>query len=532
MKQIRLTQMAAVCLVATCLFASCASDDVPTNEKSDKALVLNGGIFSVEEMKISSRGVSLTTAPQNPDSIIENKYTLAAKEATRTPMDATPTWAGMAIRNIAVQAGGNVYQYSVDASGKITCASPFYFTSTNNTTVNSWYPYTASYPSTFSVQTDQTSYANYEKSDFLFGSTTTANQSNLNNSITYNHKIAKLIVKVNVSNANYMIGYGAINSVSFTGARVTSTVGANGALTASGGTTSTVKMYTKVASARNNNVATATYEACVIPQSAKLAFTLNIGGITYTASMASANTFAAGVAYELTINISSAKVYISSGGAIAVGDYLANSTNRQAWVIKKADISTMKTNFGAVPIAVIFSNGQVKHGSYPYGIAMALKNASTTCTDDTVRAKNIASGYNVAVPNNTSGWFLPDLFEWRWCIYGLTGRQGGANWKTILKTTWWLEDDDQEINGTINTYMANSGQSYDMITYNPKNVFITHSPAFSFKNNTYRQGMMCSFFPTDAWGNYVNDADFGDTNSEEMTEIETGILYVRSFIAF
>ncbi len=529
MKQIRLTQIMVACAVATCLFASCASDDVGTTEKGDNALVLNGGIMRTNDFVLPTRGVKLETAPMNPDSIIESTYAVSATDETRTPMDATPTWAGMTIRNIAVQAGGNVYQYSVDASGKITCASPFYFTSTNNMTINSWYPYTASYPSTFSVQTDQTSYANYEKSDFMYGSTSTANQSNLNNSITYNHKIAKLIVKVNVSNANYMIGYGAINSVSFTGARVTSNVGANGALTASGGTTSTVKMYTKVASARNNNVATATYEACMIPQSAKLAFTLNIGGITYTASMASANTFAAGVAYELTINISSAKVYISSGGAIAVGDYLANSTNRQAWIIKKADISTMKTNFGAVPIAVIFSNGQVKHGSYPYGIAMALKNASTTCTDDS-QGPSLAANYNVAVPNNTSGWFLPTLIEWRWVVYNFSGMCGGEGWATTLNTSWWLRDDNQTITRAINTYQANSGQAYDAINYSDKQVFLTNSR--NDTGSTLDRNYMDVSFTLGINGNWnLNDADYNAGNAES-TLYNCGAWRVRSFIAF
>lgn len=527
MKQIRLTQIMVACAVATCLFASCASDDVGTTEKGDNALVLNGGIMRTNDFVLPTRGVKLETAPMNPDSIIESTYAVSATDETRTPMDATPTWAGMTIRNIAVQAGGNVYQYSVDASGKITCASPFYFTSTNNMTINSWYPYTASYPSTFSVQTDQTSYANYEKSDFMYGSTSTANQSNLNNSITYNHKIAKLIVKVNVSNANYMIGYGAINSVSFTGARVTSNVGANGALTASGGTTSTVKMYTKVASARNNNVATATYEACVIPQSAKLAFTLNIGGITYTASMASANTFAAGVAYELTINISSAKVYISSGGAIAVGDYLANSTNRQAWVIKKADISTMKTNFGAVPIAVIFSNGQVKHGSYPYGIAMALKDASATCNYNS-NPISIASNYNVTYPNNTSGWFCPTIFEWRWCVYNFSGRCGTDGWQNTIGVGWWLDDYTQQINGVMNTYMSNSGQPYDGITYEPSSVFFTSTESGRQNNPYYR----ACFYRSQAGARLINDIDSNVDNGEERDMSDQNKIRVRSFIAF
>ncbi|MCR4774504.1 MAG: fimbrillin family protein [Prevotella sp.] len=468
--------MITLALSSMLSLSSCSSADDVSGSKDaakGKALTLDASILRTQDFEIKTRGIKLETAPMNPDRIIESTYEVSAEDETRTPMDATPTWAGMTSRDIAVKVGGNVYQYSVAADGKITCGTPYYFTTMNNVTVESWYPYTASYPENFSVQTDQRTYANYEKSDFMYGSTSSANQANLGNAVTYNHKIAKLIVKVNVSEANYMKGYGAINSVSFTGAQISATVGASGALSGSGATTSTVRMYAKVPSARNNNSATATFEACVIPQSAKLSFTLDIGGVTYTAAMASNHTFAAGSANELTINVNSARAYISSGGTIANGDYYCTTPSGQAWVVKQADLASSKTARNTTPIAVVFSTATSttdKGHGWQLGYAMALQCATTgsgangTCTwgpanedcsyltnwdnanprttwknnkDGYTETMSIPSGQRasypafqyainyqstVAAPNTTSKWYLPSNGQW----YDIWVNLGGA----------------------------------------------------------------------------------------------------------
>ena len=537
--------MITLALSSMLSLSSCSSADDVSGSKDaakGKALTLDASIMRTQDFEIKTRGIKLETAPMNPDSTIESTYEVSATDETRTPMDATPTWAGMTSRDIAVKAGGNVYQYSVAADGKITCGDPYYFTTMSNVTVESWYPYTASYPENFSVQTDQRTYANYEKSDFMYGSTSSANQANIGNSMTYNHKIAKLIVKVNVSEANYMKGYGAINSVSFTGAQITSTVGASGALTASGATTSTMRMFAKVPSARNNNSATATFEACVIPQSAKLSFTLDIGGVTYTAAMASNHTFAAGSANELTINVNSARAYISSGGAIANGDYYCTTPGGQAWVVKRADLASFKSSKNITPIAVVFSTSTSttdKGHNWNLGYAMALQCATTgsgangTCTwgpantdspvpnatgnyttwqtnyDGYTETWKIGENSNypafyyairykntVAAPPASSNWYLPSNGQW----LAIEKNLGGM---TTAYTNTGYDNDNSD------GYIGNWGRWYpadknDGIMYstNAQNAINTYLNAASSYASIYTIEHSTSGHQLYSWGEY------------------------------
>ncbi|MCR4773664.1 MAG: fimbrillin family protein [Prevotella sp.] len=472
--------------LAVCLFAGCTSDDVGVNQPG-KALTLNGGILeNVEPVTMSSRGIMLTTAPQNPDSIIESEYTLSAE--TRTPVNDN-NWAGIdGNRDIAVQVGdGNApYKYSVDAAGKLTSENPYYITTANNFTVKSWYPYTSSAINSvgFTVQSDQSSITNLQKSDFLFGTSTTTNQGNAANSITYSHKTARVIVKVVVTNTNYMLNNGVVNSVKFTGAKLASSVSTSGDMTASGGTTTTVTMY-KLSSSTSNNTTTAYYVAQIPPQSAKLSLTLDIGGVPYTANMSSAQTFTAGKGNELTVNVNSAKVYISSGNTIEVGDYYCTSTSGQAWVVKLVDMSSFNTNYGCVPIAVVFntftSTTDQNHG-WKLGYALALQNSNgnefcawgpsgvdenlpnitgnrSTWTADgyteTMTIKNnskqafnatnypafyYAINYGVSFPATSSGWYLPSNMQWYYIVQNLTSLSKFTPTNNNGSTTWTTTD--------------------------------------------------------------------------------------------
>ncbi len=437
MKQIRLIPIGMVCAVVACLFVSCASDDVGVVEKSDKALVLNGGILSVKPIEMKTRGISFTTAPMNPDSIIEGEYTITAEDATRTPVNDN-NWAGIdGNRDIAVQIGDGTapYKYSVDAAGKLTSANPYYITTANNFTVKSWYPYTSTALSAsgFTVQSNQSSIANLQKSDLLFSTNTAVNVSNSANNMTYTHATARLIVKVVSTKANYMLNQGIPTSITFTGAKLSSSVSTSGVLTATG-SASEVSMY-KLNSSVSNNVATTYYVACIPPQSAKLSINVFIHNMKYTATMGSNGTFVAGKGNEITVNINSSRVYISSGNTIEVGDYYCSSTSGQAWVVKTINLASAQSSYGASPIAVIFSTAtsatDQNHG-WRLGYAMALQNATTN--------------------NGTNGT----------CIWGPISDNGGlTNWDNAdPRTTWVLNKE-----GYTETWTIGKNSDYPAFYY-------------------------------------------------------------------
>ncbi|MCR4774618.1 MAG: fimbrillin family protein [Prevotella sp.] len=514
MKQIRLILIMA-CAITACLFASCTSDDVGNSNKSEKALILNGGIMSVEPIQMETRGISLTTAPMNPDSIIEGEYTLTAEETTRTPVNEN-NWAGIdGNRDIAVQVGDGTspYKYSVDASGNMTSSSPHYFTTTKNVTVKSWYPYTSTAISSagFTVQSNQSTITNLQKSDFLFGTSTTANQSNATNTITYVHKTARVIVKVVVTKTNYMLNSGVVNSVKFTGAKLESTVSTSGDMTASGSNTTTVSMY-KLSSTTSNNTTTTYYVAQIPPQSATLNLTLDVGGVPYTAKMSSAKTFTAGKGNELTVNVNSSKVYIYSGNRINLGNYYCNSTSGQAWIVSKEDLPAAKSAFGVKPTSVIFSTETStadKNKGWRLGYAMAFKDASSSaawCTDvsqfmqntqyrwvdiltlglDALTAihnydgysetKNITSknnyssttfpafyaavNYPTSVPSTCSKWYLPSSGQW-YLILKVFGGGTGEYYQTD-GDDWGWKNSYEAVATKINSYLTGSGEEYTL----------------------------------------------------------------------
>jgi hypothetical protein len=275
--------------------------------------------------------------------------------------------------------------------------------------------------------------------------------------MTYTHATARLIVKVVSTKANYMLNQGIPTSITFTGAKLSSSVSTSGVLTATG-SASEVSMY-KLNSSVSNNVATTYYVACIPPQSAKLSLNIFINNMKYTAAMSSNGTFVAGKGNELTVNINSAKVYISSGNTIEVGDYYCSSTSGQAWIVKQVDVNMAKKNYGASPIALIFSTSTSttdQGHSWRIGYAMSLQCATTTEANGTCSwgpanvdtplynygnskplltwkfdkdgytntwtigdnasypAFHYAINYKntIAAPSSSSNWYLPSIGQW------------------------------------------------------------------------------------------------------------------------
>ncbi len=276
-------------------FIACSSDET-ANEQTQ--LKLSAGITAQKEpYDINDWGTNIDIGDIDASTAKESKVKVD-KALTRNTVD-NDNWVGMNNRDIAVQAGGLVYQYEVDASGNLTSNTPYYFTTTSNVSVASWYPYSASL-GTFAVQTDQTSFANYEKSDLLYA-TTTVNQSSPSASLTYTHKTAKLIFRVTINNSQYLYDP-TINGVTLSNVYYKGNV-SNGNITATD--KGTIKMYNVVASSTSgSNVTTATFEACVVPQTSAISYTVAYGAGTYSGALSSA-TLQAGYVYtcDITMNV-------------------------------------------------------------------------------------------------------------------------------------------------------------------------------------------------------------------------------------
>ena len=363
-------------------FIACSSSDDVQNEQGTQ-LKLSAGITAQKEpYNIGEWGSTIDVGDIDAQAK-ENVFSdYADSILTRTPAD-NNNWAGMNNRNIAVQVGGSVYQYSVNASGNLTSNTPYYFTTLNNVTIKSWYPYSASL-STFAVQTNQTSYANYEKSDLLYA-TTQMNQSSSSGTLTYAHKTAKVIVYVTVNNVQYLAS-DAITAVSMSNLKTSATV-SNGNLTALG-SNGTIKMYNNVASRTTSNNSTATFEACVIPQTAAIGLNISYCGTTYTTTLSS-KTLTAGNQYTANVTIT-----VQGSGTI----------NGHAWVRMGSPLKWATMNVGA--------NSETDYGEYyQWGATVAFQNNTTQYWTST---SNIlpTSGHDIARNIWQATWRMATIDEW------------------------------------------------------------------------------------------------------------------------
>jgi len=140
----------------------------------------------------------------------------ATVEGDRIPMTLTATvgqptrstadnsqWTGTETVAIKTTQAGDteetVKKYIVDASGAMTIATgvePFYFkSSSERKSVTAWYPYSETEPTTWEVETDQSSDENYAKSDLLKAASITARPSETN-TLTFTHQTAKITLNV------------------------------------------------------------------------------------------------------------------------------------------------------------------------------------------------------------------------------------------------------------------------------------------------------------------------------------------------
>ncbi len=366
--------------VVAMTFASCSSSDDVQNEQG-KQLRLSAGITAQKEpYNIGEWGTEIQIG--DIEAAIAKEFKVDTAAITRTPCDDS-NWQGMTDRNIAIKVGNSVYKYSVDASGNLTSNTPYYFTTASNVSVASWYPYTTTALSSFSVQSDQTSYANREKSDLLYG-TATVNQGSAS-VISYSHKVAKLIVSVKVNNTQH-IANGTISKLTMSGIKLSGTV-TNGTLTASG-SNGTITLHNTIASSTSNNNSTATYEAYLIPQTSTSTFVVSVGGTNLSIAVPS-KTFTAGKIHTLEL------IYNVAG---------SGTENGHAWVRMGGTVKWATMNIGA-------SKASDGGNFYQWG---ATRSFIANTNQYYTKAQNITptSGYDTARQLWGSSWRLPTKVEY------------------------------------------------------------------------------------------------------------------------
>ena len=488
MKQIRLTQMAAVCAMATCLFASCASDDALQSSTKGEALTFSVGLNAVSPMEIDTRSVRFDTDTIFAGVMHSKEVEVSMGEISRAPLDDTPTWVGG--EAVTVQVDGRFFQYTIGGSGSsstMSSAAPYYFTNLNSLTANAWYPSTngAVVGTTHSVSASQNNDANFKNSDFLYGSASVVH-SNTTNSISLSHKIAKVRVTVNVANPSYLAN-STINSVVLSGTKRDGTVGSNGVLSVSGDA-SDITMHKQ-----SDNV----FEACIIPQNASLTFKVNVGGTIYTAQTLTPRDYAANNVYRATINISASKFLYQGNTSVDIGDFYGIYANGQGVVIDNTSASVSAAIAkGITPVGIVYSTttSDIDKGhGWTNGYCFALKEvgsyAWSTNTTTTVLSKQYPwvtpidytyfedwdgytythqvtdnSNYNSStypalfaavnyqntckLSNATSKWYLPMFGQWYYLYYNL-----GSSYSLTLRCSpvenfsydesgvhqgWWL----------------------------------------------------------------------------------------------
>ncbi len=444
-------------------FIACSSSDETANEQTQ--LKLSAGITAQKEpYNIGEWGSTVNIGNIDVNFAKENVYKPKA-EVTRAPADDN-NWVGMSNRNIAVQIGNNVVANSlIEANGNIVLPDTYYFTGTADVPVKSWYPYSASLTS-FSVKADQTLYADYESSDLMYASMN-VNQNSPNGRLVYSHKTAKIIFNVTVNNSNYLYDR-VVSEISLSNVYMSGSV-LNGNITANGSKGS-VKMYNVVGSSTNSSfVTTATFEACIIPQTTAISYSINYGSGTYNGTLAS-KTLNAGGSYVVNVNLNVTK-YVDLG-----------LPSGAKWSRICVDANTA-TELG---------------GYYAWGATSTYSSGTGTEWQEDLDITP-SSGHDVAYNKWGSGWRLPTTTEGQELIDNCT-------------FTWKIYDGAQGclVTSNINNnsfFIPSAGEVYtDDVVKNIEVVFLwfsNHVPRSATEDRFLNSGVQLSWYGVCNSGNPI-----------------------------
>lgn len=457
--------------------------------------------------------------------------------------------------------------YKVNTSGAITATSPYYFETASSDVITSWYPYNSGSLASFTVQTDQSSLANYIASDLLY---TSAAVSSTSQSLTYSHKMAQIIVDVKVSNANYLTNSevqslvisGLKNSCTTNFASLSGNAVRNPTFT-TGTSTANIKAYpyTKSSTATTS---TATFIMCVPAQTIATTqtFTITVGGTAYTGKLTTAQNLLSGYAYNISIGLTASPYLFHNATSVEIGYFYGKYANGQPVIIKNtaSDISTAKTK-GITPVALIFSKTTSStddtSNGWIHGYAMSLKNVSTSAawrtsgsgtdlskqwgtdyanaiknydgykyTKEIVKNKtlsnypafNAAYTYNVAVSGASSGWYLPSIGQWYLLLTNVGKASGSTSWNGTV--AYW-----QSAVFSLATLKSNLNTAFGFVGSG-------NYDQFHDASNSLMQGYWSSSECTDTEPVYLLYNNDNDTEFYRRNVEKTVGKYVRAVLSF
>ncbi len=520
------------CLSISAIFYGCA-EDASNGGKSEPML------FSAEICNRTQTRAAVDTTKHSGTNLIVHAaepakaITLNVSKMTRTST-ADGYWPNGA--SLAVQQGGTVKQYTVDGSGNITSSSPFYWANKNNVSVTSWFPYSSSLPTTWSVKSDQSTSneMDYGASDLLYASNTFTYGGGNNNKLQYTHETAKVVI--NIVKANDVTNASSVKSVTIgttsTPISLSGNVGSNGVITATTANTGSITPYQQSTPSSASDVAT--YTALVIPQdmNGKQFINVTVGSNTYCYKPTSSTVLQGGYEYDYNVTVPSASIPVVPG----------------TYLLDDGTTSTLPIPSGRTAIAVIFSNriGPEEQAKGYHNYAIALKDANgkaattwgsysetTSLTDRTTQTacyNDLSSGYSgtftygmanstypafqvaknysntVSAPTNSSGWYLPSMGQW-WDVIANLGKLDMSSYQ----------------NSTAN---ANWGIRTTTATYNMNNRFtIVGGSALNSNNYYWSSSEYESKLYAGVVGLYssIVDLSFNDKNTS---------YYVRAVLSF
>ncbi len=286
-------------LIAAMGFIACSSDDANTDQ----------------QRMTKSNVINLTSALAQ---------TRAASDPQSSALSTSSSVGVFVNHNDAAIANGTNNQHAVSSNGDLTTTSTMNYPAEDGTSVDiyAYAPYAAgmalSSDNNFSVATDQSTDEGYLASDLVYATKTGQTASTSAVSLTFAHKLSKLNITINNTNTDIDLTNAAVY---VTGTKIATTFNPS---TGTVGTASGDATDIKAISALGTGT---TACAVIVPQ--EIAAETELVKIvtdskTLVAKLASATTFAAGSAYNFTVNISSASVELTLK-ATSVTDW--NSTD-------------------------------------------------------------------------------------------------------------------------------------------------------------------------------------------------------------
>ena len=402
---------------------------------------------------------------------------------------------GIALTN-CVNASGSALSSTTYTVGTGFAAQP-YITAGSTATVKGYYPSSASSATTFTVSDNQTSDANYKASDLMYASAT-ATKASPSPTLTFSHKMAKIIVNVTATSGVSSITSVTLNNIS-RAVTFNSSTGEVSSPTTSGSIT------------MSNNGA-----ALIPPQTTSagnnfLTIVTNAGTAYYKLG----KTFSGGSVYTLNINVGLKDIGLTTtitgwnaNGSATVNPTvetevfplsLANSTHVGKVICTNGHIHNTVSivscgGSGVAIIAYVGSAGSVDASSTTYkGLAIALSDVSgsvnsskawkssndgtcvsqnsnvstavtykngiastNTLTSDghTHSAASACRSYTPAAPTSyTSDWFLPSLGQWQLIFQGLASKKAGSSVTTALT----ISSNDTYKSSNLNSVITDAG---------------------------------------------------------------------------